>query len=97
MLHHMRLLSKSSVTYLTHEWFFSRVDFQMLFEIESFRINQQSTYWAALVVRPVIIHVDIEIVQTVQSSVAFDAVQWPKVILDLILVLAHRGVVVGRV
>ena len=46
---------------------------------------------------PVIIHVDIEIVQTVQSSVAFDAVQWPKVILDLILVLAHRGVVVGRV
>ena len=44
---------------------------------------------------PVIIHVDIEIVQTVQSSVAFDAVQWPKVILDLILVLAHRGVVVG--
>ena len=43
---------------------------------------------------PVIIHVDVEVVQAGEDSVTLDAVHWPQVVLDLVLVLAHRGVVV---
>ena len=50
--HHMGLLSKSSVAHLTHEGLFAGVDFKMLLEIESLRVDQQTTDRAALVVRP---------------------------------------------
>ena len=109
--HHMGLLSKSSVAHLTHEGLLSGVDFKMLLEIESLGVYQQTTDWAALVVRPeerqevnnhvsmslsldspVIVHVDVEVVQTGQHCVALDAVYGPHVVLDLVLVLAHGGV-----
>lgn len=50
--HHMGLLSKSSVAHLTHEGLLAGVDFKMLLEIESLRVDQQTTDRAALVVRP---------------------------------------------
>ena len=109
--HHMGLLSKSSVAHLTHEGLLSGVDFKMLLETESLGVYQQTTDWAALVVRPeerqevnnhvsmslspdspVIVHVDVEVVQTGQHCVALDAVYGPHVVLDLVLVLAHGGV-----
>jgi len=59
---HMGLLSKSSVAHLTHEWLLASVDFKMLLEIKSLRVNQQPTDGAALIVGPVIVHVDVEVV-----------------------------------
>ena len=50
--HHMGLLSKSSVAHLTHEWLLASVDFKMLLEIKSLRVNQQPTDGAALIVGP---------------------------------------------
>ena len=41
---------------------------------------------------PVIVHVDVEVVQTGEHGVALDAVYGPHVVLDLVLVLADRGV-----
>lgn len=92
MFDHMGLLSKSSVAHLTHEGLFAGVDFKMLLEIKSLRVDQQTTDRAALVVRPVIVHVDVEVVQTGEHGVALDAVYGPHVVLDLVLVLADRGV-----
>ena len=43
---------------------------------------------------PVIIHVDVEVVQARQDCVTLDTVHRPQVVLDLVLVLAHGGVVV---
>ena len=117
--HHMGLLSKSSVAYLTHEGLLPGVDFKMLLEIEPLGVYQQTTDWAALIVRPekrmedvkitmsclhvsvsqdspVIVHVDVEVVQTGQHCVALDAVYGPHVVLDLVLVLAHGGVTCAR-
>jgi hypothetical protein len=63
MFDHVRLLSKSSAADLTHEGFLSRVDLQMLLEVESFRVDKKTTDWTALVIRPMIIHVNVEVVQ----------------------------------
>ena len=41
-----------------------------------------------------IIHVNVEVLQAGEDSVTLDAVHRPQVVLDLVLVLAHGGVVV---
>ena len=41
---------------------------------------------------PVIVHVDVKVVQAGQHGIALDAVDGPHVILYLVLVFAHRGV-----
>ena len=46
---------------------------------------------------PMVIHVNVEVVEAGEDGVALDTVHGPEVVLDLVLVLAHRGVVVGRV
>ena len=46
---------------------------------------------------PVIVHVDIEIVETGEHGVALDAVNRPKVVLNLVFILADRGVVGGGI
>jgi len=94
MFDHVCLLSKSSAADLTDEGFLSGVDLQVLLEVESFRIDKKTTDWTAFVVRPVIIHVDVEVVQARQDCVTLDTVHRPQVVLDLVLVLAHGGVVV---
>ena len=48
----MGLLSKSSVAHLTHERFLSGVDLEMLLEVESLGVDQESTTWTTLVIRP---------------------------------------------
>ena len=52
MSHHMGLLSKSSVAYLTYKGFLARVYFKMLFEVESFGVDQEAAHWTTFVVRP---------------------------------------------
>ena len=42
-----------------------------------------------------VIHVDVEVVKVGEDCGALDAVQRPQVVLDLVLVLADGGVVVG--
>ena len=39
-----------------------------------------------------IVHVDVEVVEAGEDSVALDAIDGPKVVLDLVLVLAHGGI-----
>lgn len=65
----------------------------MLLEIEPFGIDQQSAHRATLVIRPMIIHMQIEIVQIAQKRIAFDAIQGPNVILDLVLIVSHWSLV----
>ena len=48
----MGLLSKSSVAHLTHERFLSGVYLEMLLEVESLGVDQESTTWTTLVIRP---------------------------------------------
>ena len=48
----MGLLSKSSVAHLTHERFLSGVDLEMLLEVESLGVDQETTTWTTLVIRP---------------------------------------------
>ena len=48
----MGLLSKSSVAHLTYERFLSGVDLEMLLEVESLGVDQESTTWTTLVIRP---------------------------------------------
>jgi len=62
VLHHMCLLSESSIAHLTHKWLLSGVDFEMLLEVEPFWVDEQSAHGAALVIGPVVIHVDVKVV-----------------------------------
>ena len=43
---------------------------------------------------PMVIHVNVEVVEAGEDGVALDTVHGPEVVLDLVLVLADRGVVV---
>ncbi len=40
-----------------------------------------------------IVHVQIEVVQVANEAVAFDAVQRPNVVLDLVLIVRHGGAI----
>lgn len=60
----------------------------MLLEVESLAIDQQATNWTTLVIRPMIIHVQVKVLQITQKCIAFDTVQWPNVILDLRFIVA---------
>ena len=48
----MCLLAESSVTNLADERLFTRVDFQVLLEVEPLGVDEKATDRAALVVRP---------------------------------------------
>ena len=89
MLDHVGLLSEGSVTDLTHEGLLSGVNFQMLLEVESLAVDEQSAHWTAFVVAPMVIHMRVKVVQIADQHVALDAIQRPKVVLNLSLVFAH--------
>ena len=93
---HMSFLSKTPVTNVASEGFFARVNLQMLLEIEPFGIDEESANGATLVIRPVIIHVQIEVIKVVQLNVALDAINRPHIVLDLVLIIRHRCLI-GRV
>lgn len=97
VLHHVGLLSESSAADLADKRLFACMNLQMLFKVEALRVDKQSADRTALVVRPMIVHMYVEIIQVGEYGVAFDAVQRPKVVLNLILILANCGVVVGGV
>jgi len=79
--------------HLTHKGLLPRVDLEVLLEVESFGIDQEATDWTALVVRPMVIHVDVEVVKVCENCCALDAIYWPKVILYLIFIFANGRVV----
>jgi len=89
VLHHMCLLAESSVTNLADERLFTRVDFQVLLEVEPLGVDEEAADRAALVVGPVVVHVHVEVVKVGQHARALDAVDRPEVVLDLVLVFAH--------
>jgi len=103
VLDHMCLLAESSTAHLADKGLFTGVDFQVLLEVEPLRVDEEAADGAALVVGPVVVHVHVEVVQVGQHAGALDAVDRPEVVLDLVLVLAHRRVgcrlpaVAGRV
>ena len=88
----MRLLAESSVADLADKRLFTGVDLQVLLEVEPLRVDEEAADRAALVVGPVVVHVHVEVVEVGQHAGALDAVDRPEVVLDLILVLAHRRV-----
>ena len=63
MFDHMSFLPKTPVTNVASERFFTRVNLQMLLEIEPLGIDEKSTDWATLVIWPMVIHMQIEIVK----------------------------------
>ena len=87
MLHHMCFLSEGTVANIAHKWFLSRVDFQMLFEVESLAIDQQTTNWTALIFRPMVVHVKVEVFQVTRDDVTLDALDGPLVVLDFDFVI----------
>ena len=50
MFDHMSFLPKTPVTNVASERFFTRVNLQMLLEIEPLGIDEKSTDWATLVI-----------------------------------------------
>jgi len=63
VLHHVRLLSEGSAAHLTHEGLLPGVDLEVLLEVEPLGVDKKATDGAAFVIRPVIIHVYVEVVQ----------------------------------
>lgn len=82
---------------MTNKGFLSGMDLQVLFKVKSLRINEKAADWATFVIRPVIIHVDVEVIEVAKVTRAFDAVEGPHVILDLIFIVTDGAVVVGGV
>jgi len=95
VFHHMSFLSKGSGADLTDEGLLPCVDLEVLLEVEPLGVDEEAAHGAALVIRPMVIHVDVEVVKVGEDCGALDAVQRPQVVLDLVLVLADGGVVVG--
>ena len=89
MLNHVRLLPEAPVADLARERLLAGVDLQVLLEVEPLGVDEQAADGAALVLGPVVVHVNVEVLQIAQEGVAFDAVQGPEVVLDLSLVFAH--------
>ena len=93
MFDHVCFLSEGSVTYIASEGLLSRVDFQVLLKIEAFWVDQETTDRTTLVIRPMVIHVKVEVVQIAQETVAFNAIYRPDFVLDLILIIGHRRLI----
>lgn len=82
---------------MTNKGFLSGMDLQVLFKVKSLGINEKAADRATFVIRPVIIHVNVEVIEVAKVTGAFDAVQGPHVILDLIFVVTDGAVIVGSV
>ncbi len=63
----------------------------MLLEVEPLAVDEEAADRAALVVGPVVVHVDVEVVEVPDEDVALDAVERPVVAVDLVLVLGDLG------
>ena len=70
---HMSFLSKTPVTNVASEGFFARVNLQMLLEIEPFGIDEESANGATLVIGPMVIHMQFEVIEVVQQAMALYA------------------------
>lgn len=95
MLYHVCLLAERSITNVTNKRFFSCVDLEMLLEVEPFAVNQETTYRATLVFRPMIIHVKVKVFQISCNKVALDTLDGPVIILDFYFIIGDDGVI-GR-
>ena len=93
VLHHVRLLPERPVADRADERLLARVNLQVLLEVEPLRVDEQAAHRATLVLGPVVVHVQVEVVQVAEEHVTLDAVQRPDVLLDLALVRRHCGVV----
>ena len=63
VLDHVRLLPERPPADGANERLLARVDLQMLLEVEPLRVDEESADGAALVLRPVVVHVQVEVVQ----------------------------------
>lgn len=95
VFNHVRLLPEGPGADLADEGLLPGVYLEVLLEVEPLRVDEQAAHRAALVVRPVVIHVNVEVVQIMQDNAALDTVDRPQVVLYLMLVLAHLSVVVA--
>ena len=66
MCDQVTFLSETSVTNFAIEGFFIRVNHQMLLKIKSFGIDEESTNGATLVIGPMVIHMQFEVIEVVQ-------------------------------
>ena len=89
MFDHVGLLTEAPVADVALEGLLAGVDFEMLFEVEPLGVDEEAADWTAFVLRPVVVHVDVEVVQAGQDRVALDAVNRPIIVLNLGLILAH--------
>ena len=93
VLHHVRLLPERPVADRADERLLARVNLQVLLEVEPLRVDEKAAHRATLVLGPVVVHVQVEVVQVAEEHVTLNAVQRPDVLLDLALVRRHCGVV----
>ena len=73
MCDQVTFLSETSVTNFAIEGFFIRVNHQMLLEIKTFGIDEESTNGATLVIGPMVIHMQFEVIEVVQQAMALYA------------------------
>lgn len=93
---HVGFLPETSVANVAGERLLPSVDLQVLLEVEPLGVDQEAANGAALVIRPMVVHVQVEVVEVAQKAVALDAVQRPKVVFDLAFIIGHGRVVHGR-
>ena len=86
MLNHVCLLPEGPVADGANERLFAGVDLQVLLEVETLRVDEEATDGTTLVLRPVVVHVEVEVIQVAEQHVALDAVQGPNLFLDLVFV-----------
>ena len=86
VLDHVSLLPERPVADGADEGLFAGVDLEVLLEVEPLWVDQQAADGTALVLGPVVVHVEVEVLQIAEQHVALDAVQRPDLFLDLIFV-----------
>ena len=73
MCDQVTFLSETSVTNFAIEGFFIRVNHQMLLKIKPFGIDEESANGATLVIGPMVIHMQFEVIEVVQQAMALYA------------------------
>ena len=87
VIDHVCLLSERSATNLASIWFLAGMDPQVLLEIELLALDEEATDGAVFVIRPMVIHVLVEVFQVSELCLALDAVRGPVVALAIVLVV----------